>query len=303
MGYPSLTKIAVGRHYADKAVRFDHPEVAYLFLRDTPLPEGISRYLSGFDMIVSFLRDAVFTENLKRLSRGHVLPHHPLPQANGHIHIVDHLLSALGGWQDVTPGERISRVFLTGEDRQWASDFLDRHLINSESPVVALHPGSGGRKKCWPIENFTALALHLRNELDAQLFLVSGPADEESTSHFLNHVGAQHAVPLHNLPLPGLAAVLERCHLFVGNDSGVTHLAAATGATTLALFGPTDPAVWGPRGESVSVIQGKVACSPCSPEERGHCQRARCMEIIHLREVIKTAERILKTACPLLQRV
>jgi ADP-heptose:LPS heptosyltransferase len=191
--------------------------------------------------------------------------------------------------------EGLPRIFLTEADRVWASAFLDRHLAPSR-PIVALHPGSGGRKKCWPVEGFICLAHYLRKELGVQLLLVSGPADEEVTNHFLNHAGhppEADNLPLHNLPLPQLAAVLERCNLFVGNDSGVTHLAAATGTPTLSLFGPTDPAVWGPRGKGVRILQGKAECSPCSPEERRLCQGPVCMEVITVGQVISTAEEIL----------
>ncbi len=304
MGYPSVTEIAVGRFYAIKDFCFDHPDISYLFLKEGPLPDSLTRYLNSFDMIVSFLTDGVFTENLKRVSRGYVLSHDPFPRANANIHIVDHLLSALGGCRDVTQEERIPRVFLKEENKLWASDFLDRHFTNRAAPIVALHPGSGGRKKCWPVENFVSLALHLKKEMEAQLLVVSGPADEEVAKYLLNNfllVGASASgglVPLLNLPLPKLAALLEKCNLFVGNDSGITHLAVATGTNTLALFGPTDPAIWGPRGKCVKIIRGKVACSPCSSEERGRCQRPICMEAISPREVIETAEEIFKSIFP-----
>jgi heptosyltransferase-2 len=60
-----------------------------------------------------------------------------------------------------------------------------------------------------------------------------------------------------HLPLPQLAAVLERCRLFLGHDSGISHLAAATGAPCLLLFGPTDPAVWAPPNPGVHVLTGR----------------------------------------------
>jgi ADP-heptose:LPS heptosyltransferase len=60
-----------------------------------------------------------------------------------------------------------------------------------------------------------------------------------------------------SLPLPGLAAALAACALFVGNDSGTTHLAAACGCPTLALFGPTDPAAWAPRGRAARVLASR----------------------------------------------
>jgi ADP-heptose:LPS heptosyltransferase len=62
-------------------------------------------------------------------------------------------------------------------------------------------------------------------------------------------------IDLQCLELPLLAAILSQCHLFIGNDSGITHLAAALGVPTIALFGPTDPYVWGPRGKKVFIAR------------------------------------------------
>ena len=113
---------------------------------------------------------------------------------------------------------------------------------------LALHPGSGSPAKCWPLDRFAALARRLAG---ARPFLVAlGPA--ESEQRFASLPGA---VVARELPLRTLGALLSRAGLFVGNDSGVSHLAAASGATTLALFGPTDPAVWSPVGRNVRALR------------------------------------------------
>ncbi len=288
MGYTHITDIAEGRYYVNKSFRFDHPEAAYLFLKAIPIPEGLTRYLSSFDIIISFLKNDIFVDNLRRTSAAMVLSHDPFPKGNEPIHIVDHLLLP---WPDVTSQERVPKLLLTESDQQWASDFMDKHSINPEAPLVALHPGSGSHKKCWPVENFVSLAIGLRKELEAQFLLVSGPADEESTGYFLKHVSPL-PLTLYNLTLPKLAAILERCSLFIGNDSGVTHLAAATGVNTIALFGPTDPKIWGPRGKRVIILQGELDCLPCTQEEKINCTRPSCMEVIHPEQVIATVKKV-----------
>jgi ADP-heptose:LPS heptosyltransferase len=90
-----------------------------------------------------------------------------------------------------------------------------------------------------------------------------------------------------------LAALLRRGKCFIGNDSGITHLAAAVGTPSIALFGPTDPGVWGPRGENVSIIRGETDCSPCTPETLRGCTRQRCLENIKVETVFKVMERII----------
>ncbi len=113
--------------------------------------------------------------------------------------------------------------------------------------AVALHPGSGDRRKNWPLPRFTALAAELERAGFPVQWIV-GPAEE----HLALPAGAS---AWSNAPLADLAAALASCRLFVGNDCGISHLAAAAGCPTVALFGATDPEVWAPRGRSVRVLQ------------------------------------------------
>jgi len=112
-------------------------------------------------------------------------------------------------------------------------------LWRPASNQIILHPGSGGPKKCWP--HFRQLADHL----DAPAFLI-GPAERDFDSGSYPRYEA--------LTLSEVADLVSGARAFVGNDSGITHLAGYLGCPTLALFGPTDPAVWGPLGRRVRII-------------------------------------------------
>jgi ADP-heptose:LPS heptosyltransferase len=113
-------------------------------------------------------------------------------------------------------------------------------LWRQASNQIILHPGSGGAKKCWP--PFRPLA----DRLEAPAFLI-GPAERDFDSGpYPRYEG---------LTLSAVADLLSGARAFVGNDSGITHLAGYLGCPTLALFGPTDPAVWGPIGRRIRVIQ------------------------------------------------
>ena len=113
-------------------------------------------------------------------------------------------------------------------------------------PPVVLHPGSGSQKKNWPLERFHDLSLWLV-EQGERVAWVLGPA-EETTSIPRGHAAWR------SLPLRELAGRLTCSRMFVGNDSGVTHLAAAVGCPTVALFGDSDPLTWAPRGRRVAVV-------------------------------------------------
>ena len=104
---------------------------------------------------------------------------------------------------------------------------------------VAIHPFSGSPRKNWPLENFRALAARLA--VDSPVEWCRGPEDPPLE-------GAVEIADLYQL-----ACWLARARLYIGNDSGVTHLAAAVGTPVLALFGPSDPDVWAPRGREVQI--------------------------------------------------
>jgi ADP-heptose:LPS heptosyltransferase len=112
-------------------------------------------------------------------------------------------------------------------------------LWDRSSSRIVLHPGSGSRAKVWP--GFADLA---RTLSDAVILI--GPC--ETGLEFSNR-------PLENLSLPQVAEELRRSRLFIGSDSGITHIAAYWGTPTVALFGPTDPDIWGPVGRRVRIVR------------------------------------------------
>jgi len=109
---------------------------------------------------------------------------------------------------------------------------------------VAIHPFSGSARKNWPLERYRELARRLA--WPVQWF--AGPEEELE--------GAVRIADLYEL-----ACRLACARLYIGNDSGITHLAAAVGTPVVALFGPTDPAVWGPRGERVEIVRREPLAS------------------------------------------
>jgi heptosyltransferase-3 len=122
----------------------------------------------------------------------------------------------------------------------------DRKTQN-EFPV-AIHPGSGSPRKNWPVGRWAELAAKLRGQ--APLLIVGGETDTAAVAAL-----APCGEVAQNLPLPELARRLAACRLFLGHDSGVSHLAAAVGTPCVLLFGPTEPAMWAPPGEHVQTVR------------------------------------------------
>lgn len=128
--------------------------------------------------------------------------------------------------------------------------------IDPSATLLALHPGSGGREKCWPVDRYARLAAELHALKGLATLAFFGPAEEERAlrADFARHLPggfAWHAAD--NLPLRTVAALLCGARAYAGNDSGVSHLAARC-CPSLALFGPTDPRVWQPLGKNVEVV-------------------------------------------------
>src|SRR5204863_988193 len=162
----------------------------------------------------------------------------------------------------ITVADLAAEIFLSVDDRQFAQEFLR----GSSQSIVAIHPGSGSKEKNWPLENWIELVSgkggsskatgepsHLGKRFS--LLVVSGEADKMQTAQLESHWKDRDVRFAKNLPLPHLAGVLEQT-VFVGHDSGISHLAAAAGANCILLFGPTDPKIWAPQNENVCVIQG-----------------------------------------------
>lgn len=133
-----------------------------------------------------------------------------------------------------------------------AESFFDEHGITS--PPILIHPGSGGRKKTWPLRNWRDLLCRLRSEIRLPVLLSLGPADA-FLDEFARSMEKGGAVLVSGLSLLRLAALISKCRFYMGVDSGVSHLAAATGTPSIVIFGPTDPGVWAPVGERVRIVR------------------------------------------------
>ncbi len=248
LGYRHIIALAERRFYADATRSIESGLLAPFFANDASLSVELAEYFASFDLILSYLfdPDGIFHHNLQRCgSKALIVGPSKL---GGHEH------AAL---QLARPLEQISlclknpaaRIYPTEEDREFARNFLG----HSNKPIIALHPGSGSKTKNWPIEKWEKLGGHLFSP-DRTVLVVAGEADQERLG-VLETVWKDKPVRFaKDLPLPHLAALFEGS-VFIGHDSGISHIAAAAGARSILLFGPTDPAVWAPANDDVVVLR------------------------------------------------
>jgi len=211
----------------------------------------------------------------------------------------------VSGWE---PQEPRTRFVPSPEDRYWARQHLPLASSNArpDRRLVAVLPGGGVNpgmtmvSKRWFPERFAALIERLLAH-GHTVVLVGAPSDIPV------NLSVMAALPEPCRPSKDLidltaatsfgqlGAVIECCHLFVGNDSGPTHLAVAVGTPTVAIFGPTSPSMYGPGQGLGKVVYKPVACSPCFIKGRcaRDCQDFRCLQAITVDDVWLEVEQIL----------
>jgi heptosyltransferase-3 len=305
LGHVSTASLAVGRGGVDHVTSLDHLPLHTLFSERGPVAPACKAYFSRFEIIINMYAAAAepFTRRLREITTARVATIDPAPRDKDR-HATDGWLEDLaaavgggraarhGGQDGCLPfspsarGLRVYNALLPGlsfspAERREGRRRLIELAGRDDLPIILVHPGSGGRTKCWPIDNFARLVEALRRaptapiwvlgpvELEQHLMDGAVPADREGAQPEARHGHLAHALHGQDARATGAAPVLVEPDLirasaaiaaadaYVGNDAGMTHVAAAAGTPTLALFGPTDPRVWRPVGEHVTVLRGE----------------------------------------------
>ena len=288
IGTSPLLQLVDKRYYADRILSIEERGFSRFFARSGKLPTGWTDYFKRFDLVVCFVRDALLLENIRRSGARNVVGASLLPGEEENKHAVDCLLDVIKPLR--IPGDGVPRVFPNEDDRHFASVFWEKRGFGSNS-VVAIHPGSGSEKKMWPVERFGEIAKWLVS-IGMKVVIPSGEADEEVIEEMVEGFSSELAVAA-GFNLLQLAAIFERCRFFVGNDSGLSHLASAAGVPVICIFGPTNPVAWAPRGK-VTVVRTEVSCSPCSREKMSSCTDQICLSMVGVEAVRKAAEEVLR---------
>ncbi|CAN5656507.1 N/A [soil metagenome] len=262
LGYKHIVALAEQRFYADATRSIEYGALASFFARGAELPDELADYFSRFELVVSYLfdPDGIFQQNLDRSCVDYFIAANPKVVAGEHAAV--QLAQALGQHLNLRLSDPAAQLFPAQGDRQFASHFL----ANNSAPLIALHPGSGSASKNWPLEQWVQLGTSLLDAgTAASLLVVGGEADHHQVATLKKVWRGRRVVFAENVPLPELAAVLEQCALFLGHDSGISHIAAAVGTPCVLLFGPTEPTVWAPAHPHVQVLRsasGVVADLP-----------------------------------------
>jgi ADP-heptose:LPS heptosyltransferase len=244
MARAELARFATGRLGITRGHSIDRREVAQLFVaRGGPVAQEARAFFGSFAQVYSFFAadDTYFRAALEAAAEGRAscFPFRP----PGASHVAGGYLREIG--EDVAEPFDCS-IELSREDLDVAEDRLAGLGLEGGHYLMVL-PGSGSPAKNWPAENFVALARTLTSRIRSLVIL--GPAESALEPLF----GASGLRMISQIDLVEVAALARLSRGFVGNDSGVSHLAAAAGAPGLAIFGPTDPVRWHPLGRTIII--------------------------------------------------
>ena len=191
-------------------------------------------------------------------------------------------------------GTPVPHITVTRDARHAAQRLLQEVQIEPDRAFVCLHPGARWWFKAWPGQRFAALADRIQTQSGTQALFLGGEQDRQ----IMEEIARSMTSPCRSLAgqtrLQELAAVLERASLMITNDNGPMHMAAAVGTRVVGLFGPSNPAIWGPWGMGHRTFYKQIDCRSCFHPD---CLRGdeNCMRLICLDEVWQAVREELKT--------
>ena len=205
-----------------------------------------------------------------------------VPQ-HGNKHATEHyfdLLHAAG----IPAQNRQLEIFLAKSEKAEACHQFKEAGVVDERLKVGLFPGAGWKLREWMPERFAAIGDKLVEHFSAQVLIFGGPKEIELVDNVANLMKARAFPFAGTLQIRQLAACIERCNLFLTNDTGPMHIASAVGTPTVALFGPGNHIRFQPIGAAHTTIRHDVPCSPCK-QFTDKCQDNICMKRITVDEV------------------
>ena len=225
----------------------------------------LRRLIESYQTIIIFSFSETLKKSISRLSKQNIYRIDPRPDPEKKVHVTAHVLDGLEA-AGIISNTRYPDV---GGRQNMAYDRRDHQY---DASGVILHPGSGSFRKNWPLSNFIRLAEMLKAEGKQPMF-ICGPAEQEMIPTL-----SGSGYPVRQMDdLIELSKSLQRSGGFIGNDSGVSHLSAYLGVSTVVVFGPSDPDRWRPIGRCVSVVQADSDCRPCFETDKDRCESRDCL--------------------------
>jgi predicted lipopolysaccharide heptosyltransferase III len=206
-------------------------------------------------------------------------------------HRIDRDLDALKP-MGIQAGSKDPQLWLTPEEENSGDQLLDQLGVQRSQSIVILQPGARYWFKAWPPERFAELADRLMSQNGCQVLIGGSDQDIDLSQQIRQMAKSRPIIMAGRTTIKQFAAIAKKSALFIGSDSGAMHIASAVGTPLVALFGPSNPAEWGPRGGPADVIYMGLDCRVCFHPT---CRRGEgnCMRLITVDAVYASAQRML----------
>jgi heptosyltransferase-2 len=207
-------------------------------------------------------------------------------------HLIDYYIAILKGAGLFTDGRRLD-LFLSKEDRQTAGNILKQSGLDQSAPVIGINPGAtGGTAKRWFPERFAKVAERLSKKFNTKILIFGGPSDRELGDQICQSAPDCCVNIAGQTTLGQAFALIETCRLFITNDSGLMHAAAALNINQVAVIGSTNFKATSPANENSVIIRVPVHCSPCMKAE---CPiDHKCMDLVTVDMVYEKAIEMIR---------
>jgi predicted lipopolysaccharide heptosyltransferase III len=204
---------------------------------------------------------------------------------------------ALPGWTGVPVSDRpATRLFVRDNVAAVVEHKLEAAGIKASEPFALFHTAAAFDSKRWDARNFARVADNLAAR-GFRIVVVAAPDDREVVRAFSESTQEAHAVSFNDLSLPEVSALATRANLFVGNDSGIAHIAAAVGTPSVVVFGSSNVTHWRPWSNAPSeVVREEMPCAPCAGYTCGEFAEAQCIRRVTVERVSEAVERVLLAA-------
>jgi ADP-heptose:LPS heptosyltransferase len=277
LGHRARCELLVVDDGADAALEVEGSGLHHLFDFSGTLPPEVQERFGSYDVVLAFAApgDYALAENLSECGAREVHAFLSSPPEEERIHVAAYAKRLLAG-QGMAADSEDPPLPVTDGERREAQRLLESHGLG-ERPIVVLAPGSGSAAKNWPAARFAGL-LPVLAGLGLTPVLIQGPADQAAVDAVLAHADGEAPAVLRDDSPQVLKGIVSQAALFVGNDSGPMQLSAMVGTPTVAIFGPTDPQLWEPRGPHARMLRAGESCSPCPADVMRACEHRKCLE-------------------------
>ncbi len=211
----------------------------------------------------------------------------------GQVHSVEHRITQLW-WIGLPRGPvPAARVYAQPDALAAVGTLLGRQGVAPEKAYAVLQPGAAFATRRWPLENFVPLAHWLAEECGLAPVLLLGPGERERRAEAARLFSPQVAI-LEGLDLRQSIALLRGARLFVGHDTGPTHVAAAAGCPVVEIFGSSAPVHWRPWATPSRVVLNEFACRPCPGDRCYAFDEPRCILSVRVEQVKQACRELLE---------